>query len=225
MIWFEEHKPHKPPPVPRYQYMIPVHIIRNAARSLIRAQDLHVSGQWKDVRAWTDWQRANAKHTAQLLQQYLQLLYSVMDTVVENRTVAILFIIDRSKKVAVYRFFPVFQKIEYRYVVSVFLGIPQGRMTVYVSELSRCFVDNPDNRVRCMYCSLYLVPSTVQHYTGHRNTQHYYVHWIWVGYPFSVWCMRVALPQRHHGPRITRPSTNSKIGQRGWKLLYFLLGV
>lgn len=99
-----------------------------------------------------------------------------MDTVVENRTVAILFITDRSKKVAVYRFFPVFQKIEYRYVVSVFLGIPQGRMTVYVSELSRCFVDNPDNRVRCMYCSLYLVPSTVQHYTGHRNTQHYYVH-------------------------------------------------
>lgn len=68
--------------------------------------------------------------------------YPGLDTVVvENRTVGILFNTGRSKTMAVFsRYFPVFLKIEFRYFVLLFLGIPRiDLMAVEVSELSRCF--------------------------------------------------------------------------------------
>ena len=122
----------------------------------------------------------------------------------------------RSKTITVFsRYFLVF---------PVFLGILQDRMAVYASGLSRCLVDIPDNCVRFMYRSLYLVPCTVQRYTGHRNTPStrytvQYVFRIWVGYPFSVWCMRVAWPQ-HHGPRPPQQSRKWDKGDENYFLFH-----
>ena len=58
---------------------------------------------------------------------------AVMDAVFENRTVSILLKyrpLENSR--SIFPLFPVLlQEIDYRYFVSVFLGIPQHRITVY----------------------------------------------------------------------------------------------
>ena len=47
----------------------------------------------------------------------------------------------RSNLVTVFlRYFPVFQKTEYRYFVSIFLGIPQYRSSRWRSRLSSCLL-------------------------------------------------------------------------------------